>query len=142
MQTFKYLACGGGNTVLGLKLFQVFYDHVIQANDVHVFWSFSLTARVATFFLTMCVTFPLGFLLSSYVVFPESTLRGRVQLFRYAVSTASFIVMGYLLTKFFAWATPFVSAPVANIFVNFVTAVVSYFTQKIYTFKSSADKVS
>ncbi len=134
-QTFRYLACGGGNTVLGLVLYSVVYNYVLRGNEFHVVDGFSLTARVASLFLTSCVTFPVGFLLSSYVVFPESQLHGRVQLFRYSLSYAGFIVMAYCFTKFFAYCIPLVRADVANIFVNVLTAILSYITQKLYTFK-------
>jgi putative flippase GtrA len=55
---------------------------------------------------------------------------------RYTGTAISFIVMAYILTKFFAWAIPLVPPPIANIFVNVITAIISYLTQKFYTFKT------
>ena len=45
--------------------------------------------------MAFCISFPSGFFLMRYLVFPESDLRGRVQLFRYlaagAVQPVSFL---------------------------------------------------
>ena len=134
-QTFRYIACGGANTVLGLILFKLIYDFGFGGQDVKLTTLVPITTRVATLFMTFCVNFPIGFLLSSYVVFPESQIHNRVQLFRYSLATATFILMSYLLTKFFAFYVPLVKAPVANIFVSLITAVLSYISQRLYTFK-------
>ena len=43
--------------------------------------------------------------------------------------------MAYVLTKFFAYELPKVRAEVSNIFVNMLTAVLSYLSQRFFTFK-------
>ncbi len=134
-QTFRYLACGGGNTLLSMGLFALIYNYVLHGKDVHLPFDFILTSRVAALYLTFCFVFPIGFMLSSYVVFPESQIHTRVQFFRYSLATATFIFMAYVLTKFFAYELPKVRAEVSNVFVNMLTAVLSYLSQRFFTFK-------
>ncbi len=134
-QTFRYIACGGTNTVLGLVFFSLVYNHIFKGHSMHLIGDFALTDRVAALFVTFCFNVPFGFVLSSYIVFPESQIDTKVQFIRYTGAAVSFIGMAYVLTKFFAWALPAVRADVSNIFVNFITAIISYLSQRFYTFK-------
>lgn len=133
IRTFRYIACGGFNTVLGLVLYSIVFVHVLHQQDLHPF-GFDVTARVAALFIAFCINFPLGFTLSSYIVFPESQLHGRVQFFRYSLATATFLLMSYALTKVFALILPF-RADINNIFVSIITAILSYISQRLFTFK-------
>lgn len=134
IRTFRYIACGGFNTVLGLVLYSIVFVHVLHQNDLHIVGEYKVTARVAALFIAFCINFPLGFTLSSYIVFPESQLHGRVQLFRYSLATATFLLLSYVLTKVFAIILPF-RADVNNIFVSIITAILSYISQRLFTFK-------
>ncbi len=118
----------------GLVIFSLVFNYVFHRHDIVVF-DFPITARVASLFVTFLFNVPFGFVLSSYIVFPESQIDTKVQFARYTGSAITFIVLSYLLTKFFAWAIPLVRADVANIFVTMITAVISYLTQRFYTFK-------
>ena len=134
-QTFRYLVCGGTNTLMGMVCFSVIYNFVLHGHDITILTALPITARVATLFMTFCVNVPFGFVLSSYIVFPESQINTKVQFVRYTGAAISFIVIAYLLTKFFAFAIPLVRADIANIFVSMITAVLSYLSQRFYTFK-------
>jgi putative flippase GtrA len=87
--------------------------------------------------IAFCISFPIGFTLSRYVVFPESNLRGRIQFFRYALTTVTFILMNYLLIKFFATYLPGIWPTVSYAFVNIIIAVMSYISQRKFTFKTT-----
>lgn len=139
-QTFRYIACGGFNTVLGLVIYSLVFVRVLHQHDIPIGAPFniSITARVAALFIGLCINTPIGFVLSSYIVFPESQIHGRVQLFRYIMATLIFLLMAYVLTKVFAIAIPIVRADVANIFVSMITAVLSYLSQRFFTFKIEA----
>lgn len=49
--------------------------------------------------------------------------------------------MSYVLTKVFAIAIPVVRADIANIFVALITTVLSYLTQRFFTFKITEEPV-
>ncbi len=159
-QTFRYLACGGSNTVLNWAIYSFAYNILLRRADVHItgwlnsvmlfFFSgmiahgnnpgiaepFNITGEVGAYVISFCISFPIGFILSRYIVFPESNLHGRVQFFRYVMATATLILMTYVLIKVFAITLPMVRADISYIFVMVITAVLSYFTQRFFTFKS------
>lgn len=137
-QTFRYLACGGGNTAMDILLYFVCYnfvlhDLVIHKQMVHL-GILDMTPHIAALFMSMAVTFPTGFLLSKYVVFSESNLRGRVQLFRYFVLVGICIVLNYVLMKVFVDQFHFFPT-IGKICTTALVVVFSYLTQKKFTFK-------
>lgn len=133
VRTFRYLACGGSNQLLYLFLYFVSYNFILGKDDIHLPF-LTISAPIGAYIIAFGVSFPLGFILSRYIVFPESNLRRRVQLFRYALLTATCILLTYVLLKFFVeicgWY-PTVSAAITSI----ALAVFSYLSQRHFTFK-------
>jgi putative flippase GtrA len=140
LQTFRYLACGGTNTLLNIFIYDLAYNLILHKHDVPVYGSVVITARVAAYIIAFCISFPAGFTLSRHVVFPESNLHGRIQFFRYALTTVTFILLTYLLIKAFAFCLP--THPVISYtFICIFTAVLSYISQRKFTFKTIEDEV-
>jgi putative flippase GtrA len=100
-----------------------------------------ITPEVGAYMIAFCLSFPPGFILSRYIVFPESNLHGRIQFFRYALTTITFILMSYILVRVFAFYMP-KHATIAYTFVCIITAVCSYISQKAFTFKTVSEKVA
>jgi putative flippase GtrA len=134
-QTFRYLACGGSNTVLGIFLYHVAYNVVLRGQDMLIY-NARITPAVGAWMIAFGICFPLGFALSRYVVFPESNLHGRIQLFRYALVTATFIVLNYALIKFFATFLYMIHPTISYAFVQVILAILSYISQRKFTFKT------
>lgn len=137
IQTYRYAACGGGVTVLGLLVYFLAYNFVLSADVVH-FGPISMTRYIAAYVLSFCVSFPVGFFLSKFIVFQQSHLKGRIQLFRYAVLQGLNILLNYGLLHFFAgflgfWATP------SQTLTSGIIAVFSYFFQRHISFRSTKD---
>ena len=99
LQTFRYAASGGGNTLLGL--YHLFYQlQIYFARKSNLILAFMLSKpHVAALFISFCVTFPIGFFMSKYVVFSDSTMKGRIQLFRYFMICLFNLVLNYILLK-------------------------------------------
>ncbi|MES2704362.1 MAG: GtrA family protein [Bacteroidota bacterium] len=134
-QTFRYLACGGSNTVLNIFLQFVAINYVLHRQPVHLFGTYNITPEVGAYALAFCFSFPPGFIMSRYIVFPESTLQGRVQLFRYGLTTITFIFISYVLVRFFAYVNP-EHPTISYTFICLFTAVLSYISQRMFTFKT------
>ncbi|MBC9934770.1 GtrA family protein [Chitinophaga qingshengii] len=132
-QTFRYLACGGGNTAMDIFLYFICYNFVLNKEMIHLPF-LDISAHIAALFMSMAVTFPTGFLLSKYVVFSESNLRGRVQLFRYFVLVGICILLNYFLMKLFVDRLHFYPT-VGKICTTALVVIFSYLTQKKFTFK-------
>ena len=136
-QTFRYLACGGSNAVLNIFMYHMAYNHILHKQDTHMF-GLTMSARVIAWVIAFVITFPIGFTLSRHIVFPESNLHGRIQFFRYALTTLTFIFMNYVGIKFFELYLNGIPPTLSYTFVNIITAVLSYISQRKFTFKSVA----
>ena len=133
IETFRYAACGGINTMSGLLVWYVCYHFVFSRMVVNlVFYSFE--SYTLALFVSSSYSFTLGFLLNKYVVFTSSNLKGRIQLFRYFLSFAFNLLLNYFLLKClvekFQW-----DAFISQLLTTFVVIGVSYFSQKYFTFK-------
>jgi putative flippase GtrA len=139
-QTYRYLFCGGFNTLLNIFLYSFAYNVTLHGQDLPLFGNVAITARVAAWIIAFSVSFPLGFIMSRHIVFPESNLHGRVQLFRYALVTITFILMNYFLIKFFAAFFPRLWPTVSYTFINVFIAILSYISQRRFTFKITPEE--
>jgi putative flippase GtrA len=139
LQTFRYLACGGGNTLLDIVLYYIMYNFVLHQQPIHL-PSLTISSPIAALFMAMSITFPTGFLLSKYIVFSESNLRGRIQLFRYIVQVAACLLLNYLFMKLFVEYLH-IYPTISKILTTFFVVCFSYLTQKKFTFKVKSEKL-
>lgn len=132
-QTYHYLACGGGNTLFGLVLFYVFEHKVFHQLNVDLV-VLTLEPHIAAFFVSFLITFPIGFLLSKYVVWNESELPGKKQFVRHIAFVIFGVILNYALLKLFVdflkwWPMP------SQVLTTAIIVVFSYIAQKYFTFK-------
>jgi len=132
-RTFRYLSCGGSGAVLNIGVYYLSYHFLFHEQDVQT--SFILVrSAIAAAIVAFCISTPYGFLMSRYIVFQESNLRGRVQLFRYLLTVGACAVLTYFFVPFFHY-TCGIYATVANILTNIIVAFFSYAVQRFFTFK-------
>lgn len=133
-RTFHYAACGGINMFLDLFLYFVAFNFIFKKEVVQLTPSVAFEPYIAAFLFSFIITFPTGFLLSKYVVWTESNIRGRVQLFRYFLLVLMNLLLNYALLKIFVEV--FHIFPTISKFLTIVIVVTfSYLTQKHFTFK-------
>lgn len=146
IQTFRYLSCGGGVTVLGLFIFFISHHFLLipflhtemiagQTEEWISVGPISMTRYIAAYVVSLVINFPIGFFLSKFVVFQESQLKGRIQLFRYASLQILNIIFNYGLLHFFVgycgfWATP------SQTLTAVILAIFSYFFQRYVSFRA------
>lgn len=94
----------------------------------------TMGAHIAAFVVAFLVSFPLGFILNKFIVFTNSQLRGRVQLFRYGLTVISCIGLNYLFLKLFVEGFHWYPTP-SKALTTAIVAVYSYFTQQYFSFK-------
>ncbi len=133
LQTFRYAACGGGNMILGLVLYYIFFNFVFFKQYVNAL-IVVLEPHNAALFLSGICTFCIGFLLNKFVVFTASNIQGRVQLFRYFLSFSTNLVLDYFLLKLFILVWHW-DAFFAQIIATTILVTWSYITQKHFSFK-------
>jgi putative flippase GtrA len=139
LQTFRYAACGGGNTLLDILLYFVAYNFVLQKQVVYTPIG-AISPYIAAFLISFVISFPTGYLLNRYIVFPGSSLKGRVQLFRYFILVVICIVMNYVFIKLFVEQFG-IFPTVAKMLTTVIVVSFSYLTQKNFTFKKEATGV-
>lgn len=132
-QTFKYAACGGSNMILDIFIYYISYHYILHEKNLNLgFYAFK--PHIAALWMSFCVSFPIGFLLSKYIVFNESYLRGRIQLFRYILIVAVNLLLNYSFLKIMVEYLNFYPT-VARIFATAIIVTFSYLSQKHFTFR-------
>ncbi len=134
LQTYRYAACGGFNTVLDIGLFFISYNFILHKMPLAVGF-LTIGGHIAAFLMGFTVTFPIGFYLSRYVVFQETSVSKRTQLGKYFMVVTGCLVLNYIFLKVFVDVLGWYPT-VAKIVTTFFVVAFSYFSQKNFTFKS------
>lgn len=137
LQTFRYAACGGANTVLDILLFFVSYNFILHKTIIHIGW-LTVSPHIASFIISFCITFPLGFYLSRYVVFQETSVAKRTQLMKYFFVVFGCVMLNYIFLKFFVDYLGWYPT-LAKIVTTFFVVIFSYTSQKNFTFKGASE---
>ncbi len=136
LQTFRYAASGGGNTVFGLLIYFISFKYIFFEKTFH-FCIYAFKGHIAALFISFCITFPIGFFMSKYVVFSDSNMKGRIQLFRYFMICLFNLALNYILLKIFV--EQFHIYPVlAQILTISIVVLFSYVAQRNFSFKATA----
>jgi putative flippase GtrA len=138
LQTFRYAAAGGVNTLFDITLFTFAYHFVFKKQNL-VLGRYTLSPHIASLFFAFCFSLPSGFYLNRYIVFQESGLKRHAQLVRYLIVVLICVIFNYLFLKLFVdyfhwYATP------SKILTTVLVIVFSYTSQTYYFFRMKADK--
>ena len=135
VETFRYAATGGFNTVLDIFLYFICYNFILdkQIVDLRIV---AISPHIAAFLIVFPITFVTGFLFAKFITFTSSVVKGRIQLFRYMLSVSGSIFLNYVFLKIFVefvglWPT------LSKIITTCIVVVYSYFAQKFFTFKTA-----
>jgi putative flippase GtrA len=135
LQTFRYIACGGGNTLLDIIIYFISYNYILNKEVVHTpLAEIAISPYIAAFFIAFAISFPTGFYLNRNIVFTGSTVRGRVQLGRYFLLVMACIALNYVFIKLFVERFG-IYPTVAKLLTTVIVVTFSYLTQKKFTFK-------
>jgi len=135
LKTFRYAACGGANTILDITLFFFAYNYILHKEIISIGW-ISISPHIASFMISFCITFPIGFYLSRYVVFQETTVTKRKQLMKYFIVVLGCVLLNYVFLKLFVDKLGWYPT-MAKIVTTFFVVIFSYTSQKNFTFKGS-----
>jgi len=136
LQTFRYAASGGGNVLLGFLIFSISFKFIFMEKEFD-FGFYALKGHTAALFLSFCVTFPIGFFMSKYVVFVDSSMKGHVQLFRYFMICMFNLALNYILLKIFIERFH-MDEILSQVMTVVIVVVFSYLAQRNFSFKAAA----
>ena len=133
LQTFRYAACGGGNTLLGLIVYFISFKYILKEQNLDLgFYAFK--PHIAALFIAFIVNFCVGFFLMKFVVFSDSNIKGRVQLFRYFLFFIVCLFLNYILLKLFVEYFHWYAIP-AQVITTVIVVIFSYLVQRHYAFR-------
>ena len=133
LQTFRYAACGCGNTALNIIIYFLSYNFVLKKEIVHLPFV-AISPHIAAFIIAFFITFPIGYYLNMFVVFDGSYLRKRIQLFRYFLVVLICIFLNYIFLKLFVERFEWYPTP-SMIVTTAIVIVFSYLSQRNFSFK-------
>jgi len=133
LHTFRYAACGGSNVFLDIFLYFIFYNFVLQKQVLDLGF-IAFQPHIAAFLLSFILTFPIGFLLSRYIVWTDSLILWHVQLFRYFVVVLINLVLNYVFIKFFVEYLR-IYPTISKLLTTVIVIIFSYLSQKHFTFR-------
>lgn len=140
IQTFRYAVCGSTNTLLDIFLYFIGYHYVLHERFVNL-GIVTISPYILAFLMSFSISFPTGYLLNKNIVFPNSVLLGRVQLFRYFLLVMICLALNYIFIKLFVEQFH-LYATVAKILTTVIVVSFSYLTQKNFTFKTEGVKAN
>ena len=132
-RTFRYLFCGSFSNGVDILMYFISYHFILHEQMLRL-GLLTISAPIAAFLMAFCVSFPTGFSLSKFIVFPESELKGRVQLFRYLLLVGACIVLNYVFLKLFVNTWHWYPT-MGKIATTVLVATFSFLTQKHFTFR-------
>lgn len=133
LQTFRYAACGGGNTLFDIFLYFIAYNFILQKKYVHTSLV-TVSPHIGALIIASTISFFTGFWLMRTVVFSNSSLRGRVQMFRYLLLVVVCFIINYMCMKLFVEKFH-IFPTIAKVLTTIIVVSFSYLTQKRFTFK-------
>ncbi len=119
--------------LLDIFIYYISYNFILQKQILDLGF-IAFKPHIAALWIAFIVSFPVGFLLSKYVVFSKSELRGRVQLFRYLLIVGVNLVLNYAFLKVMVEYMNFYPT-IARIFITCFIVTFSFLSQKHFTFK-------
>ena len=134
-QTFRYAACGAGNMLLDIFIYFISYNFILEKQVIFTPLG-AVSPHIAAFLIAFIISFPTGFYLNRYVVFPGSVLAGSHQLLRYFLLVIACIFLNYFFIKLFVEQFQ-IYPTVSKILTTVIIVAFSYLTQKHFTFKSA-----
>jgi putative flippase GtrA len=135
LQTFRYAVCGGSNILFDIVIYFISYNYILHKQILNLGF-IAFEPYTAALWIAFMISFPTGFLLSKYIVFNSSPLRGRIQLMRYMLIVAVNLVLNYSIIKVLVEFMHFYPT-IARFFATCIVVTFSYLSQKHFTFKTA-----
>ena len=133
LQTFRYALSGAANTALGLLVYILSFKIILREEMLDLGF-FAFKSHIAALFISFCFCFPFGFFLMKYVVFSDSNLKGKIQLFRYFLVYLVNLCLNYVFLKLLVEVLNIYPIP-SQILTIAVLILFSYIFQRHFTFR-------
>ncbi|MFM7903222.1 MAG: GtrA family protein, partial [Bacteroidota bacterium] len=96
----RYFFSAGTATVVDVSVYFTTYNYILRKTDIPFVGPFVLTAPMLSLVISYSCGLFTNFFITRAMVFTESNLRGRKQLFRFIQVALLVLLMNYLFMKF------------------------------------------
>jgi len=130
----RYFFSAGTATVVDISAYFITFNYILQKQDIPFIDPFVITAPIASLIVSYSCGLMTNFLITKYMVFTESDLRGRHQLVRYLQVAAVILVLNYFFMKFLIHVLewyPTLSRLISALSIG----ILSFVFHKFYSFK-------
>ena len=137
LHTFRYMAAGGSTALCGIVSYYIAYNWILHQRNFKVdvvFLPELVTGHSLALVISTFASFLWGFMLNKYLIFTTSTLKGRIQMFRYATVMAINLGLNFAMLKYMVEGLHFYPS-LSQAFITIVLSLCSYFLQKHFTFR-------
>lgn len=122
---------------MGLLAYYITYKFILKGADFD-FGFYAFKSHNAALAVSFIVSFIVGFFLMKYVVFDDSKIKGKVQLFRYMLVCVFNLVLNYILLRI-AVESWNIYPVFAQIGTTVVVVLTSYLAQRHFSFKKDTE---
>jgi len=130
----RYFFSAGLATVVDVSVYFVAFNFIYEKQDIHLFDLMVLSAPTGSLILSYTCGLLTNFLITKYLVFTESDLRGIHQLARYVLVAILILLLNYLfmsfLIKILDWYPTF-----SRIVSALTIGLLSFVIHKFYSFR-------
>lgn len=136
LHTFRYMAAGGSTALCGIVSYYIAYNWILHQQNFRVDFIFLpdlVTGHSLALVISTFASFLWGFMLNKYLIFTTSTLKGRIQMFRYGTVMAINLGLNFAMLKYMVEGLHFYPS-LSQAFITIVLSLCSYFLQKHFTF--------
>nr|WP_068892053.1 GtrA family protein [Pedobacter panaciterrae] len=137
IHTFRYMVSGGTTAVSGIISYYIAYNWILHQKNINVDFPFVpklITAHSAALIISTLISFLIGFTLNKYLVFTKSNIKGRIQMFRYAIVLSINFGLNLAMLKYMVEGLHFYPS-ISQAFITISLSLCSYFLQKHFSFK-------
>ena len=134
LQFFRYGFTGTMNLMFDWVLYFLIYNFVLQHRMLELGFV-TISSHIAALGIKLPFVMLSGFIMQKYVTFSASSLNSRIQLIRYIEVFIINLGINYIGLKILVDQFGFYPTP-SVMLISVVTILISYFSQKHFTFKS------
>lgn len=133
-KVIRYFFSAGTATVVDVSVYFIAFNFIFQKQDIHLLDLAVLSAPTASLIISYSCGLITNFLITKYLVFHESDLRGIHQLLRYLLVAVVILMLNYLFMSFLIKVLNWFPT-IARVVSALTIGVLSFLIHKFYSFK-------
>lgn len=130
----RYFFSAGFATVVDVTVYFITFNFILRKTDIPFIDPLVITAPIGSLIISYSCGLMTNFLITKYMVFTESDLRGRHQLLRYLQVAAVILLLNYFFMKFLIHILHLYPT-ISRIISALTIGMLSFLFHKSYSFK-------